>query len=182
MDPITIGLEVVGLGMSVFGGMEQSKVAHQQAEVSADVAKQQQQQNLLRKQQMELENSRSQMENVRNFQRARAMATNSAVNQGAQFGSGLMGGYGQISGQANTNGLNLSQNLQLGQSMFNLDDKISQDKIKMAQLGGDSADAAGWASLGGSMMKAAPTLGNLGQTAWGGIKNAAFPASNVGIG
>jgi len=41
------------------------------------------------------------------MQRARSLALSTATNQGAQFGTGLQGGYGQISGESGTNMLGI---------------------------------------------------------------------------
>ncbi len=99
-----------------------------------------------KKQAMEIDARRSQMEIIRNQQRARAMGLAAATSQGAQGGSGLQGGYGQVSGQAGTNILGVQQNLEIGRNIFGLNESISNKKIqgfdleleyatKQAQLG-----------------------------------------------
>lgn len=157
--------------MQIFGGMGQSKVAGQQAAVSEDIATQQEGINQQKQMQMTLEANRSQLENVRNAQRARATATASATSQGAQFGSGLQGGIAGVTDQEKTNSLNINQNFGIGSAINSLNDNISQDNIKMAQLGGQSATDAGIASLGGALVKSSPMLGALGQNAFAGAKN-----------
>lgn len=182
MDPITIGLQVVGMGMQIFGGMSAADDAKREAELSKQISGFQQKQNEVRRQQMELSASRSQIENVRNMQRARAMATASAVNQGAQFGSGLQGGIAQINSAAGWQNLGIDQNLQLGNKMFDYQNQISGLQGQMADVKGQQAEDAAWASLGGSLMKSAGGIGNIAQTGWGAVKNFAIPSSNVGIG
>jgi hypothetical protein len=85
---------------------------------------------------MELDAQRQQIENVRQQQRARASSLTAATAQGARFGSGLQGGYGQISGQGNTNAVNISQNLQIGENVFGLNNQVSQQNVNMQQLQG----------------------------------------------
>lgn len=173
MDPITIGLMAVGTGLQIYGGMKQSGIAkqqaaigQQQASISADEAAQEQGINYQKQQQMQLQASRMQLENFRNVQRARAQGLNTAVSQGAQFGSGLQGGQAQATDQGYTNALGINQNLEIGNNIFGYNNAISQDRIKSAglqsqsaALGGDAATASGISSLGGALVKTGPTIG-----------------------
>lgn len=84
-----------------------------------------------KRQAMELDANRSQLEVIRNSQRARSMALFNAQSTGAQRGSGLQGGYGQISGQSNTNALGIQQNLQIGENVFNLNADVSKNSLDM---------------------------------------------------
>lgn len=83
---------------------------------------------------MELDARRKQMENLRQTQRARSLALASATGSGAQFSSGLQGGYGQISGQSNTNASGIRQNLELGRDIFNINAGISDNQIAASNL------------------------------------------------
>lgn len=163
MDPISLAISAVGLGMQVFGGMGQAHNAKETASISQDVAKQEQGINDAKQRQMELEGRRMQMENIRNNQRARAMAENAAVNQGAQFGSGLQGGLGQINDQSLFNMSGVNSALQTGRELNSFNQNISQDKMRLASVQGQSATNAGIASLGGSILKAGPIIGQLSQ-------------------
>lgn len=154
-------VSAVGLGMSIFGGMEQSNVAKQQAEVSGDIAKQELGINAEKQRAMEIAGRRQQLEIIRNGQRARALAENNAVSQGAQFGSGLAGGLAQVSADTNYNLSGVDLGLMSGRTIAGFNNAISQDKIKLASLGGDAATAAGYTSLGGSLLKAGPYVGAL---------------------
>lgn len=158
---IGAGASAIGLGMSIFGGLDQSRIAKEQAMVSGDIATQEQGINHQKQQAMELAGRRQQLEIIRNNQRARALAENNATNQGAQLGSGLQGGLAQVQDQSLFNLVGVNSALETGRSIAGYNDKISQDKIRMAQLGGDAASAAGFASLGGSILKAGPTVGAL---------------------
>lgn len=87
-----------------------------------------------RQQAMELDARRRSLEVLRNQQRARAVALTNANAQGAARGSGLQGGYGQIAGQSGVNLLGISQNLQIGQNIFGLNNQITDQKQAYADL------------------------------------------------
>jgi len=177
MDPISIALSVAGLGMSIFGGFgsasatkEAAQYSQQEAAVSQDEARQQQGINDLKQQQMELEARRTQIENIRNAQRAAAVGLNNATNQGAQFGSGIQGAEGGIFSNALFNMQGVNQAVEIGRGINTFNKNISADRITMAGLEGKiasakgaAADDAAWASLGGALMKAAPVAGQIGK-------------------
>lgn len=163
MDPISLALGAVGLGMQIFGGAKQSQDAAKAAQISKDEAMQEQGINNVKQQQMDVEARRMQIENVRNSQRARAMATNAAVQQGASLGSGLQGGLSQISANQAFNGVGTNQAVSFGKQIFGYNNAISADKMQMADVSADSAKWAGVSSLGGAMMKAGPTVGAFGK-------------------
>jgi hypothetical protein len=87
-----------------------------------------------RRQAMETEGRRKQLEVIRNQQRYRAIALTNATAQGAGRGSGLQGGYGQIAGQSGVNMLGIQQNLQIGRNMFDLNALITGQKQQYADL------------------------------------------------
>ena len=181
MDPISDILGVVGLGMSLFGSSKQSDIAEKESAVSRNIAAEEQQQNDLRRQSMEMSSRRSQMENLRNAQRARAQGIAAGTNQGAQFGSGMAGALAQNKAQETWNSQGLGQSLALGRQNFDITAQISQNKMQMASLQGDMASAQAWSSLGGSVMKAAPMLGSFGQSAmsFGSNMNSLFSNDNM---
>lgn len=181
---IGAAISAVGLGMSLFGGMEQSDIAKQQAAVakqqsavSGDIATQEQGINDVKQRQMEIEGRRMQLETLRNMQRGRAQAIAAATNQGAQFGSGLQGGEGQVEGNGLFNQLGVSYALQGGRDINTFNQSITGDKLKLASLGGQmsdlqgqSASAQGMQSLGGSIMKAGPVFGQF-SSGFGGSRS-----------
>lgn len=83
---------------------------------------------------MELDARRNQLEIIRNQQRARAMGLTNATSAGSSKGSGLQGAYGQASGQTGVNLLGVQQNLQIGQNIFDQNANISNNNIAMADL------------------------------------------------
>lgn len=164
MDPVTIGVAAVGLGLKIFGGMGASSDAKQISQLSQQNSIYENGVNQQRQQAMELSARRQQMENYRNTQRARAMGIASSVSQGAQLGSGMQGGQAQAADQGAFNDLGITQNLQIGRNIFGLDAKISQNNAQIAGLKGQEATNQGWASLGGSLMSASGTIGNIGKS------------------
>lgn len=172
MDPISAGLGIVGLGISLAGMFSGSSVAHQQAQVSMDVASQEGQQNEVRRTAMEMTARRTQMQILRTTQRARAQAIQAGVTQsGSLTGSGVQGGVDETTSEGAFGLQGNRNNLMLGEQMFNLDSKISQDKIQLASLGGQAATDQGITSLGGALMKAAPMAGNTFNSQGGNIYN-----------
>lgn len=176
MDPITLGLSVVGLGMSLFGGAKSASnsvaYAGQVSSLSNSISSDEQNINLQKQKQMQLEGRRMQLEQVRNAQRQRSQATAAAVNQGANLGSGLQGGLGQIQGQSGSNMLGINQNMEIGQNIFGFNNSISGKRAQLnslqAQYGADQAQAQGLQSLGGALIKAGPTVGAFGKDAMAG--------------
>lgn len=122
----------------------------------------------VRKQAMEVNAQRQQMQNLRNTQLQRSMALTSATAQGAQFGTGLQGGYGQISGQSTDNAVGINTNLQFGEDIFKYNAEASRWK---QQASGYQSESAMWGSisgLGGNIAKSANTFNNLTSGIFGG--------------
>lgn len=178
MDPISAGLGILGLGLSIFGGAKSSSDSKQLYQIQSQETGLEQDVNSQRQQAMVLSAQRQQLQNIRNTQLARSMALNSATGQGAQFGSGLQGGYGQISGQSGVNGLGVSQNLEIGQNIFGLDSQISGLKQQASGVQSNIATDQAISSLGGSISKAGPMVGALSQS-FGGMFNSK-PSGNLG--
>lgn len=168
MDPVTLGIQAVGLGLQIFGGFSQANKSKQASGVNRDIAQQEQAINAAKARQMELEGRRTQVENIRNSQRARAMATQAATTQGAQFGTGLQGGLAQVQDKMAWNMLGVDQALATGREINSYNDKISQDKMRLADIGADAATGAGWSSLGGALLKSGSIFGQVSQGFGGG--------------
>lgn len=161
MDPISLAIGAVGLGMSLFGGLSSSSNAKEQAQVSADEATQEQNINDQKQQAMEIDARRKQLETIRTNQKAQAMATEAATNQNAQFGSGLQGGLAEVQNQSLFNLSGINSSLDIGRNINQYNKNISSDKMKMASLGGEAATDQAITSIGGSLMKIGPTIGAL---------------------
>jgi hypothetical protein len=147
--------------VSVGGAYLQYKGNKKQSEAAMQGAQAEQNQEALRRQAMELDARRRQREVIRTQQRFRSQALAAANNQGAQFGSGLQGGYGQASGQSGVNATGISQNLEIGRGIFDQSAIISQSRFNSARAGGTLALGQGLSSLGGAMMSVLPEVRSL---------------------
>lgn len=167
MEPISLGLAIAGFAMSSggLGGLFGSSKAA--AQNSQAIAQDEQAINAQKYQQMLLQNRRQQLENIRNVQRQRALATASAVNQGAQYGTGLQGGLAEIYNKGTENALGLSQGEEIGTNIYNLNASISDKKMQQASIQSDMAMEQGLMSLGGSLMSNSGTIGKLGKNLFG---------------
>lgn len=161
MDPISMAMSAVGLGMQIYGGLSGASVSSQEAKVSQDEAAQEQNINNAKQQAMELQSRRTNVQSMRNAQVAQATATASATSQGAQFGSGLQGGLSQIQAQTYFNMQGVNDATQTGRQINTYNQAISSDKEQMAALGGQAATDQAWSSLGGAMMKSGPMIGQM---------------------
>lgn len=188
MDPLTLGLTLgsaaIGLGMQLFGGAKSADVSRQEANVSSDVATQEQGINVQKQTQQTLQANRMQIENYRNAQRQRALGENASVNQGSSVGtgfqsSGYAGGQAGVTDMANWNSRNINQNSQISQNIFGLTSNINSDKSQLAQLGGQAATDQGIASMGGSILGASGIFGKIGGSLFGGSSGGSGnPGSN----
>lgn len=170
MEPISAGLGIVGLGLQLFGGISSSQKAKQASQINQKIAVDEGRINEQKRQQMELEGRRSQMEVFRNAQRLRAQATAAATNQGATFGSGIAGGLAQVTDQASTNLVGIGQNLEIGRNIFDINADVSRQKQALSSVSSDMATDAALGSLGGALVKYGPTIGGLAKdytAGWG---------------
>lgn len=172
MDFLSAGLGIVGLGMQIFGGISGSQDAQRQAEISGQISQQEQAINAQKQTQMQLSARRQDLEIFRQTQRARAQSEAVATNQGAQFGSGLQGGLGQVQSQGMFNAAGINQNLEIGQNIFAANNQISGLRAQSAQVSSDQAFDQGIASLGGSVVRAGPIIGAFGRNIYGSNSNA----------
>lgn len=154
-------LAAVGVGLAAASTYGSYKARQQQNAAMQSQMQAEQEAEKLRKKQMELEAKRRTMEVLRNQQRARSIALTAATNQGAAGGSGLQGGFGQISGQANTQRLSTNQNLEIGRGLFGASASISDARMAYANAGTNLAQWQGIGQLGTSMMSVAPQLSAL---------------------
>lgn len=169
---LELGLAAAGMAMSVMGSMKASTASNSYYQTQQNVASLEGQVNDQRKSAMEVDARRRQLEVVRNNQRARAMAQTTATSQGAQFGSGLQGAYGGVSGQSETNLLGVNQNLEIGRNIFGLDTQISQQRIAASGFESTMASGKAESQMGGALMSSAGKIGQMGSSV-----NAGFGAS-----
>lgn len=170
MDPvslITAGVSAAGFFTSLFGNDKRqggaelaAQGAREKAAASMEQARLEQQVEAQRMRAMEIDAKRKLRENVRNAQRMSMQAIATGVNQGAEFGTGIAGGQGQIAGEFGVNQLGITQNLEIGRNIFSLNAGISQQKIRMAQAEGTIAQGQGQISEGQGLMQLGQSLGS----------------------
>lgn len=163
-NPIAIASGALGLGMALFGGNEQMQAAKATAAAQQEIARNEMKQDAIRRQAMEFAARRQQMEVFRNAQRARALALNTATSQGAQQGSGLQGGFGQISSQAAWQSAGIDRNLAFGGQMFDLNNAINSQKMLISSASSQSATGAGISKLGGALMNSFGPIKRVSET------------------
>jgi hypothetical protein len=158
--------DIAGFGMQAFGAFGAAGAAGQAAAASKAIAQDEMAADQQRRTAMELSARRQSVQDLRMNQRARAMATQNATTQGAQFGSGLAGGIGSISGQSGNNQLGISQNLQIGENLFNINQQI--DAEKMAEADAKSKEAT-FGAIGGLGKGLGSVFGDIGKFAMIGL-------------
>lgn len=158
---ITGALAVVGLASSAVGTVTSMIGASEQNSAQQQMIAIQQKENAQRQNLFEIEQQRKRVEDLRNAQTATSLARSRAVNQGAQFGSGLLGGLGQVQGESNYNLLGISQNTQIGENIFSLDQQLTQAKIDSANAGTTMQMGSSLTSFGGSVINSMGTIGKL---------------------
>lgn len=173
MDPLTLGIAAVGLGLQLFGGASASGHAKEAYGIQQKITGLEGQVNEQKRTAMELSARRQSMEIFRNNQRARALAINNATNQGASYGnsSGLPGGLAQVADQSTFNLQGINQNLELGRNIFGIDDQISKQKLALSGVQSSMVTDQGIGQLGSSIMGSAGTLGKLGNYGYGKVSS-----------
>ena len=163
-----IALAAGGAVTSFLGTQQKSKAEQAAAQAAMRISGLESQVEGQKRQAMEIDARRRQLEAIRSAQRARAMGLTVATSQGSQGGSGLQGAYGQFSGGLGTNLLGIFQNLELGRNIFDINQQIGGERIAIAGAQRDAAKASetigigsGLTSLGGSFVSGASTIGNL---------------------
>lgn len=142
-----------GLGLQAMGMMQQSDAAKKQAD-AAQMAEN------TRADQMNLQTTRQTRQAIRQGLMARSVALTNATAQGAGQGSGLQGGFGQVSGSTGNNITGIQNAQGMGQSMFNINKGIADAQT-------DYNTGQGLSSLGGALFGSADKIGKLGAYAFG---------------
>ncbi len=154
---LTTAFGLAGLGTELAGGLMTMGAQKEEHAASVGITQLEMQADQQRRSAMELSAQRSSLEVTRNAQRARSLGTENAVAGGSQLGSGLQGGLSQIQGQATTNQLGISQNLQIGRNIFDINASIGAARIAESNAKSKEAEGMGIMSLGKGIMG----LGNL---------------------
>ena len=142
-----LGLEAIGMAGSIFSGIQESGIESKIAGEERSQAVNEEQITQLHQQQMHMFGQRQAMENYRKTQQVMAQGKAAAVNQGAQFGSGLAGAQGAESAEGGQGVRNLNQNMEVGDKIFGLTYQIDQSKMQEANLGSSLAKWQGISSM-----------------------------------
>jgi hypothetical protein len=140
----------IGLALSAVGLGVQIKSANDAADAQEDAE-------AARKKQMELDALRRRREAVREAIAARSLALSNATAQGAGEGSGLLGGYAQIAGQAGRNILATNQNVELGGQIYDANSRYAS-----AQSAG--AAGSGLVDIGKTVLANNTKIGQIADT------------------
>lgn len=154
----------VGLGMSIYGGMQSSSAASQYNQSQIAQMQTEQKMESLRESHMELSASRMRIENAREVNRQSSVALANATMQGAGTGSassGLAGGLGQVRSSGAWNELGINQNLEFGHQMFGLNRQKLGEQMQGAYAQQDMQTGQAWQQMGSSLMGASSTFGRL---------------------
>lgn len=141
--PAAEAFGLAGMGVGAYMGTQAQQGIYR---ANQNIAADQQQINAQNLNQMKLNARRSQMEVLRNVQSARSLALAGATNQGAQQGSGLQGGYGQISGAGGNNLLGINQNLKIGETIATYNQDITNQQLALSKYQGSASTASGISS------------------------------------
>ncbi len=120
--------------LNILAAQQSASASAQSATINQSILGEQLKQEGIKRTAMEVDSRRSQLEIIRNQQRARAVALATGTAQGAQRGSGLQGAYGQISGASGTNLVTEQQALYRGRDIFDSNMAITNSNIQMNNL------------------------------------------------
>lgn len=158
MEPVSLA---VGLGLSIAGTFMQVNAANKAAQVQKQILGEQQNQESIKQQSMQLDARRRQREMIRQGIIAKAQALTVGTSQGAAFGSGLQGAYGQIAGQTNWSMAGVDSAVAFGNQMFQSNKNIFGMRQSEADAGSQAALGQGISSLGGKVAGSSKALGNI---------------------
>lgn len=120
--------------LELTAAQQSEAAALQSQQINREIVGYERQAEAQRRQAMEMDARRRQTEIIRNQQRARSLGLAAATSQGASRGTGLQGGYGQISGQTGTDILGVQQNLQIGRNIFDINANITNQRLAASDL------------------------------------------------
>ena len=147
---------------AVGGAVTAGKVATQNQAIAGDQMKIEEQKRMA----MELDARRRELEVYRSVQRAKSIALTNATMQGANMGTGLLGGQAQARQAGAEDLTSIGQNLTIGRTMSDLNTDISQHKMTLAGLGADQSLYSGIGSVGSALLGNVDKIGKL-TSGWG---------------
>ena len=161
MDPVSLAISGIGMGISLWGASKEKERAKEQAALlNAENAKK----TALQIQQNETQAARATRDAIRRAQVSRGMSTNFAGNSGALGSSGFFGASAQISNQEALATSAIGQDLASANTLIGINQRISSINSESAMQSADNQFITG---LGGVISGNANSLSRLGQTATG---------------
>jgi len=152
---IGLAAGVVGAGTQLYGSMQQAEAQKKSFALS-------QQAESARKRAMDLDSQRKSFSIIREQQMARAQALANATSGGAQFGSGLQGGYGQVAGSSGNNFQAQQNSQEAGDQMFAINAAKGNSDANAAAAGSMASLGSGISSLGNMFVKDSGTIAKIG--------------------
>lgn len=166
---VETAIAAVGFGVSLFGSKKSDEGHEEFAAAQTQEIEYEKQLEDQRKIQMNLDAGRRRREIIRTAVANRSYALAAATNQGAADSSGLQGAYGNIAGRENVDILGVSQNREIGNTMFGINRNLLDTKIAMAGAQSDIAEGQSTQALGGQILGSAGAISRVGQTAFSGF-------------
>lgn len=163
----TSTLVAAGIAATAAGAVTQTVGAMGAANAQKDITRGEMEAEKVRKQAMEFKAHRELLDITRKQDIASALGLVRATNQGAQQGSGFLGGEMQIASQGNYQRTGIFGALESGEDLFKVNQQIGEAKIDLAGWQGISATGQGLGTLGKGLLDSAPAWGKLSQ----GFKN-----------
>ncbi len=158
MDFISLGLGAASVGSSLlgsFGGGGGSKV---DPNLSMFSLMNSLQENTLRRRQMNLDAMRRKRDIIRQAQIATARSESAAANQGALFSSPVEGARASVSGEAGVQTLGISQNQEIGNSLFDLANQKAMIDFQMSKQSNKVSSSEKFNAIGNTLSKNQDTL------------------------
>ena len=158
-------IAIAGLALGAYGTYQQYQSSQKQAGFQAQAISEQRRAEEQRRRSMELDATRRRRELIRRAIAARSSSVNIAANQGAaQPGSSAIpGAFGGIQGRTGVDILGVTQNREIGRSIFDANAGSSYAYQQAAIAGGDAAFGSGLRSLGGAFVTAQAPLNRVGE-------------------
>lgn len=162
MDPITAAISIAGLGISLFSSVKEAGISSQETALSQQNTQLQIQENAQRQLAMQISARRQQTQDVRTAQMTASRNLATGVGQtGGTSSSGVVAGQQGATSGGDFNLQGVNQNLQIGNTLFGLQNQQSQNQIAMAGLQGQMNNWKGIGAIGGSLSGSAGPLGNI---------------------
>lgn len=158
---VEAGTDIAGLGLEAYGAYKGYQASKEANAAQTNIIRTQMKMDALREQMMNVQYGRDVLQTLRQSQQARSLALTNAANKGAQFGSGLQGGYGQIGGATAFGLEGLSQKYQAGQQMFSLQTEESGEKIDLANAQMHQQEASAFGGFGKDLLQAGQAAGKI---------------------